>query len=431
MMMTFQAWAKKYTGYRIDYDGAYGVQCVDLVKHYIKHVLDIEPQSIGNAIEYWNKRNSSPYLSVNFNAMPYKTGFAFKQGDIIVMQGSGSAGHIAVCNGKYNNKGVYAYDENHLGKGTGMTLNFFEYKGHYKIVGILRQRGKIDMNTVKLAIDLSEHNPAVDFKLLKNNVKAVILRVGYRGYGLTGRIVADRKFKNFVEEATKNGIPVGVYFYSQAITENEAKKEAKFVIDNIKKYKVSLPVYFDVEYAESNGKFVGRLYGARLSKQKLTRIAKAFCTTITAAGYKAGVYANYDFFRNKLIAADLNEYSLWIAHYSTKTLPVVAGAKFDMWQYRSDGKVNGVVGNVDMNNMYMDVKPVKPTVKYADYVTTANVNYRTARAVSDVSRVGTLKKGTTIKVKVGSETKVNGYEWVTIKLNNKSYYMVKRYLKKK
>ena len=77
-------WVNKYLGKGVDYDGAYGVQCVDLVKSFVKNVLGVKPQSIGNAIEYYNKRNSSSYLTKNFNWIGYKKGFVPQKGDICV-----------------------------------------------------------------------------------------------------------------------------------------------------------------------------------------------------------------------------------------------------------------------------------------------------------------------------------------------------------
>lgn len=144
--MLFSQWVQKYEGNKIDYDGVYGVQCVDLIKHYIDKVLDIKPKSIGNAIDYYKKRKTLKYLKNNFTPYDFKFGFQYKKGDIIVMQGSSSFGHIAVCSGKYNNKGVYAYDQNYKGSGDGMTLRLFEFNGNYKIKCILRPKNQKNIN---------------------------------------------------------------------------------------------------------------------------------------------------------------------------------------------------------------------------------------------------------------------------------------------
>lgn len=273
-------------------------------------------------------------------------------------------------------------------------------------------------------IDISEHNTSVDFKKL--DVDAVILRVGYRGYGEAGNIVLDKKFKTYIANANKHNIPVGVYFYSQAVSSSEAKAEAKYVLSQIKGYRIDLPVYFDAEYAEAKGMFVGRLYNAKISKSKLTNIAKAFCDTIIINGYEAGVYANYDFFKNKYNVTELKAYSLWIAHYSANTIPKVAGVTFDMWQYTDDGKLTGVTGMVDMNKLYTDLI-------WREYKTTTNLNYRKSTDLLENSKLGTLPKGATVFAKSGSETILNGYTWVKAKKDKSSdecFYVANKYLRR-
>ncbi len=270
-------------------------------------------------------------------------------------------------------------------------------------------------------IDISQHND-LNIKLLK--VDAVILRVGYRGYGDAGKIVLDSKFKEYIKALNNAKIPVGVYFYSQAITSAEAKAEAQFVLDKIKPYKVDLPIYFDAEYAENGDRFVGRLYNAKLGKDKLTKICKTFCDKISANGYRAGVYANYDFYKNKYIATELTNYSLWIAHYSVKSVPTIKGVEFDLWQYTDDGKVNGVTGEVDCDQMVKDMI-------WCQYKTTTTLNYRSDTNLKSSSLNGCVKKGTTVYVFTGSEYYANGYTWVKIKFNRDdkaTYWVAKQYL---
>lgn len=271
-------------------------------------------------------------------------------------------------------------------------------------------------------IDISQHND-LNVKLL--NVDAVILRVGYRGYGTSGKIVLDSKFKEYAKALNKAKIPIGVYFYSQATTSAEAKAEATFVLDKVKAFNIDLPIYYDVEYAEKGDKFIGRLYDAKLGKDKLTKLCKAFCDKIISNGYKAGVYANYDFFKNKLIATDLTKYSLWIAHYSTKNVPVIKGVNFDLWQYTDDGKVNGVTGEVDCDKMVKDMI-------WCAYKTTTSLNYRSNTDLKYSSLKGCMKANTLVYVYTGSEYYANGFTWVKIKFNkdDENYFWVaKQYLK--
>ncbi|MGN0515387.1 CHAP domain-containing protein [Eubacterium sp.] len=111
--MTFDEWVKKYSGKAIDYDGTYGVQCVDLVKHYVKNVLGISPQSIGNAIEYYNKRNKVAYLKDNFRWHNNTPDFIPKKGDICVFTSKSGNGHVSVATGEGTNSYFYSYDQNY------------------------------------------------------------------------------------------------------------------------------------------------------------------------------------------------------------------------------------------------------------------------------------------------------------------------------
>ena len=292
--MRFNEWVEKYNGKSIDIDGAYGVQCVDLIKHYILNVMGIAPQAIGNAIEYWNKRNGA-YISGLFTPLTFNKDFAFKQGDIIVMKGNGAAGHIAVCNGDYNKYGVYAYDENYLGKGEGMTLRYFAYDGHYKIVGVLRGKDEKNMSKTYFGVDISEHNGTVDWSKVAKNVDFAILRIGWVG---NTQNKMDIKFEENYAAAKKAGVKLGAYVYI---------------------------------YSKST---------------------KAFNEVISKGGYRVGVYANLDWFKNKLNAS-VKQYYTWIAHYTSGTNKYKG--EYQMWQNSSKGRVDGVKGNVDTNYLYEDI----------------------------------------------------------------------------
>ncbi len=132
----------------------------------------------------------------------------------------------------------------------------------------------------------------------------VIIRVGYRGYGSAGTLVEDPKFKTYLDGATKAGLKVGVYFYTQAITTAEAKAEAKFVLDRIKGYSLQMPVYYDIESVDYD---TGRLDSAGLSKAQKTALCTAFCDTIIKSGYSAGVYANYTWLNYYIDGAGLGK----------------------------------------------------------------------------------------------------------------------------
>lgn len=136
--MTFNTWVKKNLGKGIDFDGVYGVQCVDLVKHYIKNVLGITPQSIGNAIEYYNKRNTSPYLKKNFKWIDNYPEFIPKKGDICVFTSKSGHGHVAIATGEGTTSWFYSYDQNYPNaKHEPMTKIKHSYKS---FLGVLRPK---------------------------------------------------------------------------------------------------------------------------------------------------------------------------------------------------------------------------------------------------------------------------------------------------
>lgn len=218
-------------------------------------------------------------------------------------------------------------------------------------------QSKHDGDEIMNGLDLSEHNGTVDFKKIKSaGVEFVILRVGARGYGAAGKFVNDIKFSTYYNDAKNAGLPVGVYFYSQAITEAEAVEEADKVLTILKGKKLELPVVFDYEFASVNGSQTGRLIDAwndgRLNKDKMTKNAIAFCERVKSKGYKPMVYASKYFFYDNLNYSQLEEkgYQIWLAHYTNKT---DYKGNYDVWQYSEKGTVNGIDGKVDCNFMYV------------------------------------------------------------------------------
>jgi GH25 family lysozyme M1 (1,4-beta-N-acetylmuramidase) len=193
-----------------------------------------------------------------------------------------------------------------------------------------------------MGIDVSKWNGSIDWNAVKNSgVSYVIIRCGYRGSS-QGALIDDPTFATNIKGATAAGLKVGVYFFTQAIDEVEAVEEASMVLDRIKGYKISYPVFLDVE---SSG---GR--ADSISAATRTAVCKAFCATIQNAGYTAGVYANKTWFTGKINASELSAYKIWLAQYAET--PTYSG-RYDIWQYMSKGKVSGISGNVDMNLSYL------------------------------------------------------------------------------
>ncbi|MBE5831720.1 MAG: hypothetical protein E7306_08280 [Butyrivibrio sp.] len=193
-----------------------------------------------------------------------------------------------------------------------------------------------------MGIDVSKWNGNIDWNAVKNSgVQFVIIRCGYRGSS-AGALIEDSKFKSNIKGAQAAGLKVGVYFFTQAVNEVEAVEEASMVINLVKGYTLSFPVYLDVE--GSNGR------GDSISASQRTANIKAFCGTIANAGYKAGVYANKTWFTSMINTSQITNYKIWLAQYAQAV--TYTGSRYDMWQYTSKGRVTGISGNVDMNICY-------------------------------------------------------------------------------
>lgn len=202
--------------------------------------------------------------------------------------------------------------------------------------------GSLVVGSGAFGIDVSKWNGTIDWNAVKNSgVNYVIIRCGYRGSS-TGALVVDPKFEANIKGATAAGIKVGVYFFSQAVNNSEAVEEASMVLELIKNYKISYPVFLDVE--SSGGRADGISVAAR------TDVIKTFCQTIQNSGYTAGVYANKNWLTNKIDTSKLNQYKIWLAQYASA--PTYTG-RYDMWQYKSTGKVTGISGDVDLNWSYL------------------------------------------------------------------------------
>ncbi len=202
--------------------------------------------------------------------------------------------------------------------------------------------GTLNTGNGVLGIDVSKWNGNIDWTKVKNaGVKFVIIRVGYRG-STQGALVDDSKFASNIKGATAAGLKVGVYFFSQAVDEVEAVYEASMVLDRISGYKISYPVYIDVE---SSG---GR--GDTIDKDTRTAVIKAFCATIASKGYAAGVYSNKTWLTSRMDVSALGAYKIWLAQYATE---VTYSGRYEMWQYTAKGSINGISGNVDLDLSYM------------------------------------------------------------------------------
>lgn len=193
-------------------------------------------------------------------------------------------------------------------------------------------------------IDVSKYQGTIDWNAVKaSGISFVIIRCGYRGYE-SGAIVEDARFRANIQGARAAGLRVGVYFFSQAINEQEAVEEASACLNLVSGYGLNYPIFFDSEYSTSAR--TGRADG--LSKGDRTAAAVAFCETVRNSGYSAGVYASKNWYANQLNYATVSQYCVWNARYGS-----APGLSCNMWQYTSQGTVSGISGRVDLNISYM------------------------------------------------------------------------------
>lgn len=196
-------------------------------------------------------------------------------------------------------------------------------------------------DNTQIGIDVSKWQGDIDFSKLKSaGVEFVIIRIG-SSTGINGENFIDSKFIQNIKNANSVGIPVGVYFYSYANSVDRAISDAKWIIENIKDYKVELPIAFDWENWGSFNTYELSFFG-------LTNMAKRFMDTVKDAGYDAMLYSSKTYLENIWMSV---EYPVWLAHYTKNTN--YAG-DYSYWQICSNGRVDGINGDVDIDIRYID-----------------------------------------------------------------------------
>lgn len=198
-----------------------------------------------------------------------------------------------------------------------------------------------DEYDVQYGIDVSFYQNDIDWNAVASDgIDFAIIRGGYRGCS-EGEMFEDTRFREYIEGAKGAGLDVGLYFFSQAINEEEAREEARFLIALADEYGVDYPLIFDWEplsysYSRTNN----------FDYSRLTKIAVAFCETIEDAGYVPMVYLNPSFAYLRYDLRGLDGIDIWLAHYTETTN---YRYDFKMWQYGSSGSVSGIAGRVDMD----------------------------------------------------------------------------------
>ena len=219
-------------------------------------------------------------------------------------------------------------------------------------------------DTSEKVIDVSFNQTNVNWDKVKaDGVKGVIVRCGFRGYG-SGKLQEDSQFMNHIKGASKAGLKVGVYFFTEAINAKEGKEEAIYTLELIKKagIKLSYPIAIDTENINATDP-VPRANSSKLSKANRTKAIMGFCEYIKSQGYEPMIYASTSWLNNQLDMSQL-PYKVWCAQYYKKC---EYKGNYIMWQYSSTGSVAGIKGNVDMNYYYGESAPT-PTPSSDDLV---------------------------------------------------------------
>jgi uncharacterized repeat protein (TIGR02543 family) len=206
-------------------------------------------------------------------------------------------------------------------------------------------------------IDAARYQGEVDWEAVKaGGVSFVFLRIGYRGYGSEGLLNPDDNFETNYESARAAGLDVGVYFFSQAVSEAEAVEEARYVLELLDGRWLDLPVVMDYELAsDASGGLLGRLYDAGLDGAGYAAACLAFCAEVEQNGYTAAVYAGNSMLRDTVgEALTAAGYPVWLAHWTVQTR---YNGAYDYWQYSGSGHVSGIDPEVDLDLRYVTAPP--------------------------------------------------------------------------
>lgn len=202
--------------------------------------------------------------------------------------------------------------------------------------------------TIK-GIDVSEFQGSINWNKVKaDGIEFAILRVGF-GMDITSQ--DDKYIERNIEECERIGMPYGVYLFSYANSVEKAKSEAEHTLRLIKGHTLTMGVWYDIEDNKTSGS---------VSKETLTNIINTYCNTIKNSGYDVGIYASLNWLNNKIEASVQKQYPVWVAQYYKECQ---YEGEYVIWQYASDGKVDGISGNCDMNYFYGELEENTTTDK--------------------------------------------------------------------
>ena len=190
---------------------------------------------------------------------------------------------------------------------------------------------------MKKGIDISAYQPQVNWDVLKQNIDFTILRIGYG----KSKNQKDKYFEQHYANCKRLKIPVGGYWYSYAMTDDEARQEARACIECIKDKQLDYPIYYDVEESKQFA-----LGGAKVSS-----MIRAFCDEMEKAGYFVGLYTNYSSLCTHIADDIKTRYAIWLAHWNVSKSPYQG--QYGVWQY-AVGTIAGINGQVDLDYGYID-----------------------------------------------------------------------------
>lgn len=293
-------------------------------------------------------------------------------------------------------------------------------------------------------IDVSKWQGKIDWQKVKQSgIEFAFIRIGYRGEN--GIVYKDDNADYNIQQAQKAGVLVGVYFFSTAVSEAEAKEEAQWTLQAIEGYKISYPVVYDCErYKNSNSRMF------QLSAEQRTNHAIAFLSIISDAGYEAMFYGARGEIGNEVywdIAKIEKKYKVWVAHYSTVAYPEKEKPDYEgkcaAWQYTNKGRVDGVSGNVDMVVCYFTKKEAAaknasaaPATAQApltdeEKLYTAVNEQVTAKEVTNLRTAATTKSDIVVALKNGeavTRVGVGKNGWSKLQYNGRMVYAITSYL---
>lgn len=221
--------------------------------------------------------------------------------------------------------------------------NSYEHGGFYDENGL--KRFESDTMIGLAGVDVSSYQGDIDWQAVSDaGVEFAMIRLGYRGY-VSGELDMDDCFEANMEGTASVGIPVGVYFFSQALNEEEAVEEAEYVLEHLQGRELQYPVIFDWEEIAAEART------DEMNMVLLTGCAKAFCERVEEAGYTAGVYFNQEYGYMQMNLQSLKDYYFWLAEYGQTPSFYY---DFQMWQYTNEGIVPGIPEKVDLNIAFIE-----------------------------------------------------------------------------